>query len=210
MQRHAAALLSSARRLQTFRRLSSNNDAALRPAASREGLTEAFWTGSSLCQQRGSSCQHRGMHANTPPASLEPSAFRDYRAVFSQASTTELLRAWVVFRMCGVRSFVNNGQALMTLSNRILGPNLTTALIKHTFFRHFCGGASPAFWMPVDAAFAVMAALLELLPANPLLVLLRPMPVQVKATLRSSGRSHACRHKGCLQSWTMVGVWYPL
>ena len=69
--------------------------------------------------------------------------FTDHKLVFCDTPTSELLRAYCVFALCGLPGFVHNSERLLGLSNVILGRWLTRKLNKATFFGHFCAGAGP-------------------------------------------------------------------
>ncbi|GLC39131.1 hypothetical protein PLESTB_001509300 [Pleodorina starrii] len=75
-------------------------------------------------------------HADTAP----PLSFSDHRAVFEGQSTGQLLRAYGVLRVCGFKPLVRNSEALLDTSRRLLGSRATDALVKSTFFAHFCAG----------------------------------------------------------------------
>ena len=44
-------------------------------------------------------------------------------------------------RLTHAQPFVANAEQLLGLSRRVLGARAATALIKHSFFGHFCAGA---------------------------------------------------------------------
>jgi hypothetical protein len=66
-------------------------------------------------------------------------SFRDHETVFKHLDTMDLIRAYVVFQICGIATFVRNAHHLLALGNRI-NPNWTLHLVRHTFFKHFVGG----------------------------------------------------------------------
>jgi proline dehydrogenase len=53
-----------------------------------------------------------------------------------------------VFRLCTFKPLVRNAKSLLDLSNRILGRTLTSFVIKHSFFAHFCAGEDEAELQP--------------------------------------------------------------
>ena len=99
-----------------------------------------------LCQVLYLSLSQVSSHApessSTPPASAHTPQLRfdDHAAIFSDRSTPELLRALLVFRLCGIPAFVNNSEALLEFGHRTIGARATNFIIKHTFFAHFCAG----------------------------------------------------------------------
>lgn len=54
-------------------------------------------------------------------------------------STAQLLQSLAVFKACTIKPLVQNADTLLTASRRIAAPVVDHA-VKHTFFRHFCGG----------------------------------------------------------------------
>lgn len=45
--------------------------------------------------------------------------------------------------MCGalqIKPLVNNADALLKLSKKVLGSTIVNGVVKRTFFRHFCAG----------------------------------------------------------------------
>ena len=78
--------------------------------------------------------------STAPATPTKALAFRDHEAIFRDVPSRELIRAYAVFRLCGIRAFVDNAQYLLALGNRILGKQVTRNIIKHTFFKHFVAG----------------------------------------------------------------------
>lgn len=96
-------------------------------------------------------CQHPGktLSSRTSPtrysirplsSSTSPVNFNDTRVAFSNVSSTRLLRALLVFKACSLKSFVANADRLLKTSYLILGKSLTEAIVRRTFFSHFCAG----------------------------------------------------------------------
>ncbi len=69
-----------------------------------------------------------------------PLRFDDPKLVFSSRSTAELLRAALVFRVAGIPWVVRNARRLVRGSYAVLGTTVTEAVLRATFFSHFCGG----------------------------------------------------------------------
>jgi proline dehydrogenase len=53
-----------------------------------------------------------------------------------------------VFRLCTFKPLVKNAKTLLDFSNKVLGKSLTSFVIKHTFFAHFCAGEDEAEIQP--------------------------------------------------------------
>lgn len=74
-----------------------------------------------------------------PPLDLSSTA-----SAFAHASTPSLLRAWVVLTACRIRPLVSHADGLLKTSRRVLGDRATDALLRSSFFAHFCGGEDEA------------------------------------------------------------------
>ena len=66
-------------------------------------------------------------------------SFTDSKVAYSSKSNVDLMRGIVVLLMCH-ETVVRNSERLLSLSRNLLGSTVTNALIKHTFFKHFCAG----------------------------------------------------------------------
>ncbi len=92
--------------------------------------------------------------ARQPPPPLPPPAplrFDDTRAVFAGRSSLSLLHSLAVFRACTVRPLVSHAPALLAASRRVLGDGATAAVLRRTFFAHFCAGEDEAGLEPTLA-----------------------------------------------------------
>lgn len=65
--------------------------------------------------------------------------FENTKVAFASKSTSDLLRSIFVLAACQ-ESLVSRAEYLLGLSTRLLGDTVTTALIRRTFFKHFCAG----------------------------------------------------------------------
>jgi proline dehydrogenase len=84
--------------------------------------------------------QHHGFSsAVTPPS---PLAFDNTEVSFGKKSTFELVRAYVVFRLCTVGPLTRNADAVLNAASKVFGSTLVDAVVKRSFFAHFCGGES--------------------------------------------------------------------
>ena len=70
----------------------------------------------------------------------EISYLKDYTVSFLHKSNFELLRSLLVFNVCKVPFLVLNADSLLKLSYRFLGTSATNAVLKASFFGHFCAG----------------------------------------------------------------------
>ena len=64
----------------------------------------------------------------------------DTKNVYAHLSTPELLRRLAIFAVCGIKAVSANADALIALSKGLLGRALTDAVVRRTFFAHFCAG----------------------------------------------------------------------
>lgn len=66
--------------------------------------------------------------------------FRDHHAAFKSKTTWEVLRAYVVFKLCGIKPLVEHNEKLMKFGQRVLGKPLFGYLMKKTFYGQFVAG----------------------------------------------------------------------
>ena len=66
--------------------------------------------------------------------------FKDGKAAYSALSTSVLARTYLVLQMCRVRLLVDNAEGLLSISRRVLGDGFVSAMVRPTFFGHFCAG----------------------------------------------------------------------
>jgi proline dehydrogenase len=52
----------------------------------------------------------------------------------------ELIRSYTIFSLCTVRPLVSNADKVLSLSKQVFGGTVVDAVVKQTFFKHFCGG----------------------------------------------------------------------
>lgn len=83
------------------------------------------------------------------PKKLPIPDFTDARAAYESKSTSELLRAMVVFQLCRIPLIVKHSETLLNLTRKILGGTISDALLKATLFGHFCAGEDEKRIQPV-------------------------------------------------------------
>ena len=66
--------------------------------------------------------------------------FNDSRIAFKSKTMVELLRARVVFTTCQFQTLVANAGSLVNTSYKVLGKGVTNAIMRYSFFGHFCAG----------------------------------------------------------------------
>lgn len=71
-------------------------------------------------------------------ASLLP--FDDPQEAFKAKSNMDLVRSLAVFQMCRIQPLVDNADALLHVSKRILGSTLVNGIVRNTFYKHFVAG----------------------------------------------------------------------
>ncbi len=81
----------------------------------------------------------------TPVGPAAPALdFTDTAVAFKSKTTGELWRTLAVFAACRQRWLVNNADALLFASSRVLGARAANALVHSTFYAQFVGGADAA------------------------------------------------------------------
>lgn len=66
--------------------------------------------------------------------------FEDHRAAFKSKTTWEVIRAYLIFQICGIDAIVDNNEKLMKIGQKLLGKKLFAALMKKTFYGQFVAG----------------------------------------------------------------------
>jgi len=66
--------------------------------------------------------------------------FQDHSAAFKSKTTWEVVRALVIFKMCGINTLVDNNEKLMKLGQTVLGKRLFGWIMKQTFYGQFVAG----------------------------------------------------------------------
>lgn len=59
---------------------------------------------------------------------------------YSKSTVFDLLSSLAVLRISSNKHIVKNGETILNCSKRLLGERPINFLVKHTMFRHFCGG----------------------------------------------------------------------
>jgi len=77
-------------------------------------------------------------------AAHEPIDFLDAKNAFTSKSVWDMVLAWSIFKICGIKPIVTHCDSLYHASVRILGSGLVHGLVKRTFFAHFCAGQDTA------------------------------------------------------------------
>mmetsp|Transcript_5433 Transcript_5433/g.8966 ORF Transcript_5433/g.8966 Transcript_5433/m.8966 type:complete len:592 (+) Transcript_5433:57-1832(+) len=90
--------------------------------------------------------KNQDVHVNALNASCN---FSDALSAHGSKSIFELVTAIGVFSSCRLPFLIRNAEYFLGLSYKILGPAITNAVMKHTFFRHFCAGEDRHDMKPV-------------------------------------------------------------
>lgn len=80
--------------------------------------------------------------------SVDDLDFMDANTAFGSKSTFEVVRAWSIFKICTIKPIVQNCEVLYTTAVKVLGSTLVHAVVKRTFFGHFCAGISDTDIVP--------------------------------------------------------------
>lgn len=84
----------------------------------------------------------RWVTTNAASTTVRALDFSDGRAVYAKKDTKDLVRAYLVLRLCGVRSLVDHAAGLLSTAERVLGRSFVKELLRQSFFGHFCAGES--------------------------------------------------------------------
>ena len=79
--------------------------------------------------------------------------FDDVESSFSSKTTGELLRSYMVLKVCEIRAIVGNARILLSVSRKVLGSSITNFVVRQSFFKVFCAGETE------DATVALMGEL---------------------------------------------------
>jgi len=74
--------------------------------------------------------------------------FTDYKKAFQAKTTTEIVRALAVYRICSVNLIVEWNKELVTLSRKVLGKRAFEFVMKNSFYGHFVAGESQQIIKP--------------------------------------------------------------
>jgi len=75
--------------------------------------------------------------------------FNDHEAAYRSKKTSEVVRAYAVLTLCGVKPLVTHNATLMKLGQKILGKTLFGHLMKQSFYGHFVAGEDQEGIKPV-------------------------------------------------------------
>lgn len=75
--------------------------------------------------------------------------FADPQSAHGSKTTAEIVRSIGVFQACRLPFLVNNAEKLLNMSSKVFGSTFTNAVMKHTFFKHFCAGENSVDMKPV-------------------------------------------------------------
>lgn len=66
--------------------------------------------------------------------------FDDPQLAFSAKSTQQLLQSLAIFKACSIRPFVQHADTLLDTAVKLVGASFVTSVIRHSFYKQFCGG----------------------------------------------------------------------
>ncbi len=85
-------------------------------------------------------CVTKSYSTSRVVASVPKLNFNDSETAFHSKTFMQLIRASIVYRICTMPILVRNAETLMHTSYKFLGPRITNASMKYSFFGHFCAG----------------------------------------------------------------------
>lgn len=95
---------------------------------------------SNLKQNYTSKLLHKNYIRNFSSSDKIPVNFNDSRVAFQSKILGELIRATLVFSICQFQFLVRNAEKLIKFSYKVCGNLITNAVLRNTFFGHFCAG----------------------------------------------------------------------
>eukprot|EP00049_Salpingoeca_infusionum_P012297 m.223931 g.223931 ORF g.223931 m.223931 type:complete len:526 (-) comp15145_c0_seq4:231-1808(-) len=104
-------------------------------------------------QSMSSDSQNNRTTASTPNpiTNVDEIDFQNPELAFKLASTSDLVLAFGIFTLCSNERFVKNSLKLYLLFSKVVPKPILEAIVRHTFFRHFCGGEDEAGITPTVA-----------------------------------------------------------
>lgn len=72
-----------------------------------------------------------------------PLNFNDARTAFASKLNLDIVRSWAVLSACQIQPLVENADSLLAWSQKVFTSYIVNAVIKQTFFKHFCAGERP-------------------------------------------------------------------
>lgn len=75
--------------------------------------------------------------------------FTDTKVAFRQKTFLDLIRAYVVLRICAIEPLVARSETLINIAYKVLGTNITNFFVRHTFFKQFCAAEDEAGLRPL-------------------------------------------------------------
>jgi len=76
-------------------------------------------------------------------------SFNDHEAAYRSKKTSEVVRAYAVLTLCGIKPLVAHNATLMKLGQKILGKTLFGFMMKQSFYGHFVAGEDQEGIKPV-------------------------------------------------------------
>lgn len=76
-------------------------------------------------------------------------SFNDHEAAYRSKKTSEVVRAYAVLTLCGIKPLVAHNATLMKLGQKILGKTLFGFIMKQSFYGHFVAGEDQEGIKPV-------------------------------------------------------------
>lgn len=127
----------------------------VRPASFRvlrAPMKRHYWNTNARVMSSTSHREKSSMPFHTSEADLQEKAiasakkqvdipdFNDAQASFESKSTANLLRASLVYTLCGIKPLVNHAEPLLKVTRKVFGDRITDGLLKATLYGHFCCG----------------------------------------------------------------------
>lgn len=85
-------------------------------------------------------CRSSSSLINTPEKEI---SFADHRTAYAHLSRTEILRAWIVLKLCSFDFLLQNSLKVLEHSQRVLGRGLLEKILRPTLYDQFVAGDDP-------------------------------------------------------------------
>lgn len=79
---------------------------------------------------------------------LPKALFSNTQHSYAALPTTDLLRAWLVLKLCSFPLLVNHAQSLLSTARAAVGDTAVRMIVKPVFFDHFCAGETETELQP--------------------------------------------------------------
>ena len=117
-------------------RLLSQPSSYFHPRTSPYSSIRCYSSNNSSASSKGSQSDP----TTTSPINNPKVDFNDTQTAFKTKSLKELMLGYMIYQICLIPGVVSSSDKLLRLALKVLGNRIVMALLKPTFFAHFCAG----------------------------------------------------------------------